>query len=97
MDDFFDFVVIIEWVGDFGGFGRDGDFDGFGIVLIEDEVVLVGLVFGDVGFGSKVVFVILVDIKVVWFEVAEDGDVRRFCEIPKLEARHFVNYCRVRF
>ncbi len=52
LDGFFDFVVVIERIGDFGGLGGDGDFGGFGVVLVEDEVILVGLMCGDVGFGS---------------------------------------------
>ena len=60
----------------------------FGII---DTIIIGGLVGGDMRFGGEVVGVISVHIEMVRFELTDNGDVRRFFEIPELEARHFVN------
>ena len=91
MDGFFDFIVIIKWVGDFGSLGRNGDFGSFWVVLVEDEVVLAGLMRGDVGFGGQVFFVILMDVEVIWFEMAENSDMGGFAKIPKLKTGKFID------
>ncbi len=87
LDDGFDVIKIIKRIGDFGGLSSEGNFDGFGIVLIKNEVIFGGLEFGDIGFGFKVVVVIFVDVEVVGLEVAEDGDVGRFIKVPELKTR----------
>ena len=45
----------------------------------------------NVGLGGEIVFIAAVNIEVVRFKVADDGDLRRFFKIPKLETTHFVN------
>ena len=62
LDDFFNIVVDVEWISDTNGTRGKGDFDSFGIVLIENDVIFVGLVFGDVGLGGEIVGVIGVNV-----------------------------------
>ena len=46
-------------------------------------------------FGGEVVGVISVYVEMVGLELTDNGDMRRFFEIPELETRHFVNDNRV--
>ena len=57
-DNFFDIVVDVKWIGNTNGARGEGDFDGFGIVLVEDDVIFVGLVFGNVSLGGEIVGII---------------------------------------
>lgn len=52
----------IKWVRELLRFGGLGDFDGFGIILVVNEVIARRLVFGNVGLGGKIIGIIFVDI-----------------------------------
>lgn len=52
---------------------------------------MVGLIFSDVCFSIEVILIIFVDVKVVGFELTDNGDMGRFFEIPELETGHFVD------
>lgn len=94
MDRFCDCLRYSKGVGDFVGFGSVGDFDGIRVFLVIDAVVARGLVATDISFGASVIVEIFVDVEVVGFDSADDGDMGRFLEIPELKAGHFVNYDR---
>ena len=45
----------------------------------------------DIGLGGDVIVVTVMNVKMVGFQMANDGDMRGFFEIPKLEAGHFID------
>ena len=61
----FDVCWGFEGIGDFLGFASFGDFDCFEIFGIVDEVILCGLMFGDIGFGTEIINHIFMHIEVV--------------------------------
>ena len=86
-----DIIWEREWVKNLLG-GRNGSgFHGILVVGVINHVVIGGLETSDVGLGVDVVVKIGVDVEVIWLDVADDGDVRRFGDIPKLEAGHFTD------
>ena len=87
----FDVGWDIKWVGDLAGLRSAGELGGNGVVGIIDAVIVGGLVAGDVGFGGEIIVVILVDVEMIGLQLADDGDVWGFVEIPELETRHFVD------
>ena len=46
-----DFGRDIKRIGDFVSFGLIGDFEGFGVFLVENTIVICCLMFADIGFG----------------------------------------------
>jgi len=73
------------------GFTSFGDFGGFGVFGIVNEEISLGLASSDISFSIKVIVHISVDIEMVGFNLADDGDMGRFLEVPELEAGHFVD------
>ena len=84
-DDFFDIVVEIERIGDTGSVRGEGDFDGFGVVLVKNDIIFAGLIFGDVGLCGEIIFVAFMDVEMIGFKMANNSDMRRLGKIPELE------------
>ena len=46
-----DVIWNFEWIGNFGSVGRTGELDRFGVILVVNEIIALGLVFSDVSFS----------------------------------------------
>ena len=49
------------------------------------------MVADEITFGGEIIIVATMDIEMIWLDLADDGDVWGFLQMPKLEGRELVN------